>query len=199
MPDHNTPAAGERQKTVRVYVGIGSNIDSIREIAAGLEQLVLAFGPLEVSPAYRSAALGFEGPPFINLVVGFDTGLPLDRLVSYLRHIEQQRDPRNTRARLSSRRLDLDLLLYGDSCGVCHGVELPRSDITNHAHVARPLADIAGPRKHPILQLTFEEISLRIAPFQPLEPVSLADTERSPFFSTQHCDDDRIPKPDPAA
>ena len=167
-----------QHKPVRVYVGVGSNIDAVHEITAGLEQLALRFGALQISPAYRSAAVGFAGPPFINLVVGFDTSLPLDSLVASLRQIEQQRDKKTIRPRFSSRRLDLDLLLYGELCDARQGLELPRSDITRYAHVARPLADIAGPRRHPVLKLTFEEISLHLAPRQQLEPVSLADLNR---------------------
>jgi len=64
-PDYRVP--------VRVYIGVGSNIDPCLEIALGLEQLASVFGRLEISQAYRSAAVGFEGPPFINLVVGFTT------------------------------------------------------------------------------------------------------------------------------
>lgn len=55
----------------RVWVSVGSNIDRERHIRVALRELRQAFGELTVSPVYETAAVGFDGDAFLNLVVGF--------------------------------------------------------------------------------------------------------------------------------
>ena len=57
----------------RVYVGVGSNLEPERHVAAALKAMRARFPGLLTSPVYASAAEGFDGPPFLNLVVAFDT------------------------------------------------------------------------------------------------------------------------------
>ena|GEM_PF-123708 len=166
------PRSGARP--VRVYIGIGSNLDPQRQIHAGLERLRERFGALTISPAYRSAAVGFDGPPFINLVAAFDTAEPVAQLLAQLRRIEIAHGRRDTANKFRSCPLDLDLLLYGDHCSDAPGVSLPRRDITEYAHVAWPLADIAGDRRHPALGLTFAQIRRSLRRPVSLERVVLA-------------------------
>ena len=59
----------------RVFLGVGSNIERERYIVAGLDALQGLFGELALSSVYDSAAIGFEGQPFLNLVVAVDTDL----------------------------------------------------------------------------------------------------------------------------
>jgi len=59
----------------RVYVSIGSNLEPLRYIRAGLADMQQHFGALTLSSVYESEAVGFEGDNFYNLVAGFDTNL----------------------------------------------------------------------------------------------------------------------------
>ena len=72
----------------RVYLGVGSNINPIKNIELGLNLLTSQFGSLEISGLYQSKAAGFCGPDFLNAVVGFDTTLNLSVLAQQLRSIE---------------------------------------------------------------------------------------------------------------
>lgn len=145
----------EVQGRVRVYLGIGSNIDRVRHIRAGLDALAATFGSLEVSPVYESEAVGFTGDPFFNLVVGLKTDWPVARLSRFLKGVEVANGRKPESAGLSAKTLDLDILTYGQHAAPCDGVELPRGEILINAFVLRPLADIAGHERHPITGITY--------------------------------------------
>jgi 2-amino-4-hydroxy-6-hydroxymethyldihydropteridine diphosphokinase len=134
----------------RVYVGMGSNIDPEAHVRQGLQILREVFGEIVVSPVYESAAVGFVGDRFYNLVVGFDTRLDPRALEQQLHEIEYRCGRQRGTPRFSSRALDLDLLLYDDLVVDEEDVKIPRGDILEYAFVLRPLADIAGELEHPV-------------------------------------------------
>src|SRR5690606_38206112 len=127
----------------RVYVSIGSNRDRARHVQAALDALQATFGHVQVSPVYETEAVGFVGAPFYNLVAGFDTDWPVAELVCWLRALEDRHGRVRGGAKFSDRTLDVDLLTWGDACGVVAGITLPRDEIGRYAFVLKPLADIA--------------------------------------------------------
>jgi 2-amino-4-hydroxy-6-hydroxymethyldihydropteridine diphosphokinase len=133
----------------RVYLGVGSNINREKNIRGALRALEEHYGDIMVSPVYESAAVGFEGDPFYNLVVALDTDKSVARLAAELRAIEEAwgRDRRSPK--FSSRTLDIDILTWGNACGEVDGVNLPRDEILKYAFVLKPLADLAGNDRHP--------------------------------------------------
>lgn len=155
----------------RVYIGIGSNIDPHRAIVAGLDQLATLFGPLDLSPFYLSEAIGFVGPPFINLVAGFNTRSSVAEIAKSLRAVEQLHGKKSPIPKFSSRSLDLDLLLYGDQCIDTKEVMLPRIDIVQYAYVLWPLSDIAAEEIHPRLNISFRELRERLSFAQQLQRI----------------------------
>jgi 2-amino-4-hydroxy-6-hydroxymethyldihydropteridine diphosphokinase len=160
----------------RVYVSVGSNIDRERNVAAALETLRDAFGELEQSRIYETAAVGFEGEPFYNLVVGFDTALAPQAVADALRRIEDAHGRDRSGGKFSSRSLDLDLLLYDDLVLDEPGLTLPRPEILQYAFVLRPLAEIAGDLAHPLTGLSFaviwDDFDSAAQPMWPLEEQS---------------------------
>jgi 2-amino-4-hydroxy-6-hydroxymethyldihydropteridine diphosphokinase len=142
----------------KVFIGIGSNIDRERNIRRALERLDRAYGPLTVSRVYESAALGFDGDPFYNLVVAFDTNVPVAEISAYLTRIEDEHGRERRESGLHSRTLDLDLLLYGDRVMDEPGLKLPRPEIEQYAFVLRPLAEIAPNELHPITHESYAQM-----------------------------------------
>ncbi|KZX58381.1 2-amino-4-hydroxy-6-hydroxymethyldihydropteridine pyrophosphokinase [Halioglobus sp. HI00S01] len=142
----------------QVYLGLGSNIERERYITAGLDALAQRFGELQVSPVYDSAAVGFEGQPFLNLVLALNTDLPVGELARTLRHIEIEHGRPPNAPRFSPRQLDIDILTYDDQVGMIEGVELPRGEILENAFVLRPLADLAPAGVHPVAKRTYREL-----------------------------------------
>jgi 2-amino-4-hydroxy-6-hydroxymethyldihydropteridine diphosphokinase len=141
-----------------VYLGVGSNIERERYIVAGLDALELLLGDLALSSVYESAAVGFDGQPFLNLVVGATTGLGVGDLQRRLRHIEVEHGRPANATRCSPRHLDIDILTYGDQVGLVEGVELPRGEITENAFVLCPLAELAPRVLYPLARQSFGEL-----------------------------------------
>ena len=139
----------------RVFLGVGSNIERERYIAAGLDALANLFGELELSPVYDSEAIGFEGQPFLNMAVAIQTDLSPGQLSRQLRHIEYEHGRPLNASRFSARQLDIDILTHGQLTGVVEGVELPRAEILENAFVLCPLADLAAAELHPLAQQTY--------------------------------------------
>lgn len=144
---------------IRIYISLGSNIERERHIRAGLDALQAEFGELAVSRVFESEAVGFNGRPFYNLVVGADTDLPLVTLCQRLRAMEFAHGREPDAKKFAPRTLDLDLLLYGDL--VCEApVALPRGEILTNAFVLWPLAELAPTLRHPVDGRTLEELWL---------------------------------------
>jgi 2-amino-4-hydroxy-6-hydroxymethyldihydropteridine diphosphokinase len=143
---------------LRVYVGIGSNIDRENSIRGAVRELTAHYGHLALSPVYESKALGFDGENFYNLVAGFDSTESIEAIKQTLSRIESQFGRVRQTERFSARTLDLDLLLYGDTVRHDGRVDLPHPDIRRYAFVLRPLADIAPDLRHPETGLTCTEM-----------------------------------------
>ncbi len=147
----------------RIWVSVGSNIDRETHIRDALDEMRALFGELVVSPIYEAQAVGFDGDPFFNLVVGFDSELPPATLHGLMHEIEARHGRERGRDRLASRTLDLDVLTYGDQVGDKGGMALPRDDIVEYAFVLAPLADVAGDERHPVLGERYADLWARMA------------------------------------
>jgi len=134
----------------RVYLSLGSNLEPQRYLRAALDELRARFGAIEVSPAYRSRSVGFDGPDFVNLAVGLDTELAPEALNDWLHALEDRHGRRRDVPRYSDRTLDVDIVLYGDLVRQGDGhLDIPRKEL-KHAFVLRPIADIAPGLRHPV-------------------------------------------------
>lgn len=133
-----------------VLLGVGSNIERERYITAGLDALQALFGDLAMSSVYDSAAIGFDGQPFLNLVVQIHTDLSLQELAAKLRHIEIEHGRTPDATRFSARQLDIDILTYGNLTGEQSGVTLPRDEVLYNAFVLCPLAELVPDEVHPL-------------------------------------------------
>ena len=142
----------------RVYISVGTNIERRKHVLAALDALQGWFGDLILSPVYESEAVGFDGEPFLNLVVGVDTRLRVGELSVRFKQLEADNGRRRDLPKFSGRTLDLDILTYDDHVGQTDGVELPRGEILKNAFVLKPLADIAPDDLHPVCGQTYLQL-----------------------------------------
>jgi len=140
------------------YLGFGSNIDAPANIASGIATLRARFGDVRLSPIYRSAAVGFEGSDFINLVAAIETTMSPLELREFLHALEDRHGRARDVPKFSDRTLDIDILLYDDLYLLSPGLEIPRGEILTSAHVLRPLADLAPDLLHPVERQTMLEL-----------------------------------------
>ncbi len=162
--------------TTPVYVAAGSNVAPIANLRRALDVLDRHFAPLTVSRAYANAAVGFEGDDFINLVVGFRTGLTVDRVIERLHEAEAACGRERLAPKWAPRTMDLDILLFGDTVCAEPGLTLPRPDLLKRPYMLGPAAEIAPATVHPIERRTLGELWRRMQATQAhaLRPVDLA-------------------------
>lgn len=144
-----------------VYVGIGSNIEQEKYIRRARQALQQSFGEhcqLQLSPVYKTRAIGFDGDDFYNLVASFTTAISAFAVEKKLKAIEHKNGRQRAQEKFSARTLDIDLLLYDKEIINHDGVSIPRDEIEKYAFVLSPLADLAPGLIHPQTQQSMAEM-----------------------------------------
>ncbi len=160
-----------------IYLSIGSNIDPLQNIPSALAMLKNEFAAIDVSPAYRNPAVGFDGDDFVNLAVAARTAMPLDAVLAILNGIEAMHRRDRSQPRFSSRTLDLDLLMYGQSVIERSDLQLPREDILKFAFVLGPLAELAPDLHHPVESRAVKDLWRDFQGERQLEPIDMSVPE----------------------
>ncbi len=142
---------------MRAYLSLGSNIDPQRILEAALQILRSTFTGLRISPAYRSAALGFSGSDFINLAVRLDTELDPAALQDWLHALEIRLGRDRNAPRFSNHTLDADLLAYLDPTATETSPQWT-GPVLCQDYVLKPLSDIAPDLRDPQSGLSLGEL-----------------------------------------
>jgi 2-amino-4-hydroxy-6-hydroxymethyldihydropteridine diphosphokinase len=143
----------------QIYISLGSNINREHYVKQGLIALAdafdLPFKELTLSSLFESAAIGFNGAAFYNMVIGISCTQNVSQVANILRTIEFSNGRDRNAKKFSPRSLDLDLLLY-DNLIINLPAQLPRDEITTNAFVLWPLSQIAPELSHPILKKNYQ-------------------------------------------
>jgi len=150
----------------RVFASIGSNINKAQNLRSCFHTLQQLFRDVQKSSVYQSAAIGFDGADFYNMVVSLETTLTPEHIAKLFSEIEDQHGRERRENPFVSRTLDLDQLLYGDVIVNENGIRLPHRDLTRYAFIVKAMAEIAGDVKHPQLGKTFAELWRNFEPSQ---------------------------------
>jgi 2-amino-4-hydroxy-6-hydroxymethyldihydropteridine diphosphokinase len=132
-----------------VYVAAGSNVAPEQNLARACREIADTWPDAVFSRAYRNKAVGFDGPDFINMVLGFRTPDPIEKVLARLREIETLCGrPRNA-PKWASRAMDLDVLMFGAHIAKTADYTLPRPDLLKRPYMLGPMAQIAPDVVHP--------------------------------------------------
>jgi len=144
-----------------IYISLGSNVDRAHHIKCGLNAIAVAFDlpvkQLQLSSLFESIAVGFDGKPFYNMVVGLSCQQTVAQVAIILREIEYQYGRSVDAKKFSPRTLDLDLLLFDDLI-LDTPAQIPRNEINKNAFVLWPLSQVAPTVIHPILQQDYQTL-----------------------------------------
>ena len=157
-----------------IYLGLGSNISPEENLSLAIRELKQRYGELTISTVYRSAALGFEGGDFLNLVVRLRSEESPEEICDEIERLHNLSGRIRGSKKWESRPLDVDLLLYDDLIRSERQVRVPRSDVLEYSFVLRPMAELAPDLVHPVTGKTmlthWQEFD---SDRHPLEPVGV--------------------------
>ena len=128
------------------FIGLGSNLhgpeNQIRSALTRLKAVPLS--RLEdCSSLYRNPPIGPQGQPdYVNAVARLLTELQPRSLLDELQTIEQAQGRVRDGIRWGPRRIDLDLLIYGDEIIDEPGLHIPHSGIQSRAFVLLPMSEL---------------------------------------------------------
>lgn len=160
--------------SIRAYIAIGSNLgDRLANCGAALDRLGRLAGTtlLRASPLIETEPEeGVAGGPFLNGVAETVTELPPRPLLIQLQTIEAALGRVTRHAPGTARTMDLDLLLYGDLVMEEADLSIPHPRMTARRFVLEPLAALAPGLRHPVLNVTIEELLRRLDPTRRVSP-----------------------------
>jgi 2-amino-4-hydroxy-6-hydroxymethyldihydropteridine diphosphokinase len=148
---------------VHAFLGLGANLG---DRLATLRSAVRDLGELgEVrarSSVWETAAVG-PPPDYYNAAVEFVTRYTPAELLAGLQAIEARHGRVRSAVRNAPRTLDLDILLWGEEVLQLPELVVPHPRLAERAFVLEPLAEIAGPLRHPVLGCSIDELRRAVA------------------------------------
>jgi|MEHZ01.3.fsa_nt_MEHZ010833664.1_3 2-amino-4-hydroxy-6-hydroxymethyldihydropteridine diphosphokinase len=136
---------------MQVFLGLGSNLDAQKHIDLAIGELTEIYGALRQSKRYKTAAIGFNGPDFVNMVVAFNTGHSVAEVTIEAQGVERRVGRiRESESGTGSRAIDIDLLLF-ERIATKEPLPQPRTDIRDYAYAALPMADLNPDWRHALI------------------------------------------------
>jgi 2-amino-4-hydroxy-6-hydroxymethyldihydropteridine diphosphokinase len=144
------------------YIALGSNLGD-REL--NLLRAVSEVGRLPgskvtaLSSFYETSPVGtVKQDSFYNAVLRLSTGLAPRSLLNHLLRIEDETFKRIRTIHQGPRRMDLDLLLYGDRVISEEDLVVPHPRLAERRFVLQPLCEIAPDLLHPLTGKSIREL-----------------------------------------
>lgn len=135
---------GDSPKRYEVIVGIGGNLGDVARTFQGLLrsfQKAQRVDIISTSPLYLNPAFGYtEQPPFYNAVIHFGWSSGYNELFAYTSYLERRFGrPRKRAFKNAPRKLDIDILFFGDLKIKRESLEIPHYAWAERDSVLVPL------------------------------------------------------------
>ena len=158
-----------------VFIGFGSNVGDRVDFcdrAVTLLTLLPHSQVIGVSMLYETEPVEFTKQPwFLNCAVSLDTEKTPGQLLRALLEIERTMGRLRTQQK-GPRKIDIDILLFGDSSVNTATLTIPHPAMHERRFVLEPLAEIAPDARHPLLNKTARELRDSLPPGQAVRRVS---------------------------
>jgi 2-amino-4-hydroxy-6-hydroxymethyldihydropteridine diphosphokinase len=136
------------------YLSLGSNVGdraaNLREAIAQMEragQLLAVSAPVDVP----------DQPWFLNCVAAIETDKTPGELLQLALHVEARMGRLRLRDK-GPRKIDIDILLFGDRVVDERGLKIPHPAMQQRRFVLEPLVEIAPEVRHPVVGKTAREL-----------------------------------------
>ena len=141
------------------YLSLGSNLgDRAATLRAAVAQLEVAGRVVAVSALYETQPVEVQDQPwFLNCVAAIATGKSPRELLQLALGIEAAMGRIRMRDK-GSRKIDIDVVLFGDSVVDEQGLKIPHPSMHLRRFVLEPLVEIAPEARHPVLGKTAREL-----------------------------------------
>ncbi len=160
----------EAQSSKRVFLGLGSNVESRVHFLSHAVKLLKGIGSVEkLSTVYESLPWGVkEQEKFLNCVLELRTYLDPFSLLERLKDIERNVG-RKERFRWGPREIDIDILLYEDLLIDSRELSIPHPFLKDRDFVLIPLLEISpcikDPRTGTYLSRALSTLSINLKPY----------------------------------
>ena len=161
-----------------VFLGLGSNLgDRLAALEEAVGQLESrGFRMTRRSSTWQTEPVG--GVPqgwYLNAVVAGGTELLPEELLSACLDVERAMG-RVRAERNGPRRIDIDILFFGDEVREEPGLVIPHPRLHERRFVLEPLFEVAPALRHPTLGLSVAELRERCADTSAVRPFTAVET-----------------------
>lgn len=146
-----------------VYLALGSNLgDKQKNIEEALDKIEERIGNItSLSAFHLTAPVGFQSENiFVNCVCEVATTIEIQRLFAITQDIEKEigRTEKSINGQYADRKIDIDLILAGDTIINTPELTIPHPRFHTRSFVVEPLYEIAPDVIHPVLGKSIREI-----------------------------------------
>jgi 2-amino-4-hydroxy-6-hydroxymethyldihydropteridine diphosphokinase len=142
------------------YILLGTNLgDKITNLKTASDKISSLCGNIIIrSGIYETSPWGItDQPSFLNQVIKIESKFTAEKLLENLLFIEKEMG-RVRNIKWGERIIDLDILYFNDEIIVKENLKIPHPELHNRKFTLVPLNEIAADYKHPVLNVTNQQL-----------------------------------------